>query len=146
MMRAILMIAGGCCVLLALAGAVLPVLPCTPFVLLAAACFARSSNRALRRLRRLPLLGTVLRDWEQHRGMRPAAKFAALCLALATPVITFTLNPQLSIPLGVSLLGGLVAVIVVCRLPTVRRAVSEDATADTAKIKSGRSNKLRMAA
>ncbi|WP_425616607.1 YbaN family protein [Anatilimnocola sp. NA78] len=145
MKRAILIATGWCCVLLALAGALLPVLPCTPFVLLAAACFAHSSPHAMRRLRRMPLLGNVLRDWELHRGMRPSAKFAALCLAISAPLITVTLNPQFSIPLIISTLGGLVAITVVFRLPTVR-AVSTTTELAAPKLKRSRRSKLARAA
>lgn len=120
MKRAMLTVCGWFCVALALAGAMLPVLPCTPFVLLAAACFTRSSPRAMSRLRRMPLLGRVLRDWEKHRGVRLSAKLTALALAVSAPLITFWLNPQLSVALCASIGGGLVAAIIIYRLPTVR--------------------------
>jgi uncharacterized membrane protein YbaN (DUF454 family) len=120
MKRAIFLICGWVCVAIALAGAMLPILPCTPFVLLAAACFARSSNKAMNRLRRMPVLGQALRDWHQHRGVRLPAKLTAIALAVSAPLITFWLNPQLSLAFAGSLLGGLVATVVVCRLPTVR--------------------------
>ncbi len=145
MKRWIYLIAGWLCVSLALAGAVLPLLPCTPFVLLAAACFARSSTQAMNRLRRWPVLGAVLRDWQRHRGMRPAAKFAALCLAIGAPVVTFTLYRQLSLPFYGSVVGGLVAMIVVCRLPTVRKR-SEIVPEMAPKDKNSKSEKLPLAA
>jgi hypothetical protein len=65
---------------LAYLGAVLPVLPTTPFLLLASACFARSSPRLHRWLRRTPYFGHLIRDWETHRGIRPGVKATAVLM------------------------------------------------------------------
>lgn len=71
------------CLLFAAAGAVLPVLPCTPWVLAASYCFARSSDWLHRRLRRTPYFGHILRDWDEHRGIRPWVKVTAIsCVTL----------------------------------------------------------------
>ena len=133
MKRALLIAVGWLSVALAVVGAVLPFVPCTPFVLLAAACFARSSPRAMRRLRRSPLLGPVLRDWQRYHGMRPAAKATAVAVAIAAPAITFAVQQQWSTPFFISLAGGLVAIAIVCYLPTIRPSAelpkSDEATA-----------------
>lgn len=65
-------------VVLAVLGAFLPLLPTTPFLLLASACFARSSVRAHNWLRTNPLFGTYLRDWEDGRGLPLRGKVAIL--------------------------------------------------------------------
>ena len=54
-------------VVLGAIGAVLPLLPTTPFVLVAAWCFARSSPRLHRWLLESRLFGPMLRDWEENR-------------------------------------------------------------------------------
>lgn len=120
MMRLLFIAVGWSSVALAIAGAVLPLVPCTPFVLLAAACFARSSPRMMRRLRRSPLLGPVLRDWQRYHGMRPLAKVAAVFVAVSAPALTYLLQPGFSVPLAISLAGGLVALGIVAWLPTIR--------------------------
>lgn len=71
--------AGVICVGLAYLGAVLPLMPTTPWVLLASYCFARSSRRLSRWLNRAPIFGRLLRDWHEHRGMRRSAKVLAVC-------------------------------------------------------------------
>ncbi len=54
---------------LGLLGVVLPGLPTTPFVLLAAACFAKASPRLHRWLTRHRFLGPMVRDWEAHHSL-----------------------------------------------------------------------------
>ena len=120
MVRTLWFSVGWLCMALAVAGAILPLLPCTPFALLSAVCFARSSPRALNRLRRSPFVGPVLRDWERYHGMRLRAKITAVVVAVVAPAITFAVNPQLSVPLVISLAGGLAAMGIVCWLPTIR--------------------------
>jgi len=74
-----LFVAGGAlCVGLAWLGAVLPGLPTTPWVLLASYCFGRSSPRLQRWLKRSPLFGRLLRDWDEHRGIRRPVKILAV--------------------------------------------------------------------
>ncbi|MCB1694739.1 MAG: YbaN family protein [Pseudomonadales bacterium] len=63
---------------LAVLGVVLPVLPSTPFVLLAAWFFARSSERWHRRLLDSELFGPMIRNWELDRCISRRTKAVAL--------------------------------------------------------------------
>jgi len=63
---------------LAMVGAVLPLLPTTPFLLLATSCFLRSSPRCNDLLFRSPVFGPLLRDWHHCKVVRPKAKAAAI--------------------------------------------------------------------
>jgi uncharacterized membrane protein YbaN (DUF454 family) len=146
MVRAILYLAGWISVALAIAGAFLPLLPSTPFALLAAACFARSSPRAMQRLRSSPLLGPVLRDWEQHRGIRLSAKLTAGCLTVSAPLLTYVLRPGFSLPLCISLAGACVALILICRLKTVRPVASVVPAPHTRRNKQPAQDKVPLAA
>jgi len=61
-----------------LLGIVLPLLPTTPFLLLAAFCFQRSSERVHRWLLQQPTLGPIIRDWNQHQVIRPRVKWISI--------------------------------------------------------------------
>ena len=65
---------------LALIGVVVPLLPTTPFLLLAAACFVRSSDSLYSWLISNRLFGSFIRDYREQRGMSARAKLAALAL------------------------------------------------------------------
>lgn len=67
-------------VVLAVLGIFLPLLPTTPFLLLASACFARGSERLHGWLLANKLFGTTLRDFEQGKGIPLKAKITALVL------------------------------------------------------------------
>ena len=64
--KALLTLAGGIALGLGLLGVVLPGLPTTPFVLLAAACFAKASPRLHQRIVANPLLQDVNKGWLHH--------------------------------------------------------------------------------
>ena len=63
-----------------LIGVVVPLLPTTPFLLLAAACFVRSSDTLYDRLTTNRLLGGFIRDYREQRGVTARAKMTALVL------------------------------------------------------------------
>ena len=83
-MRRWLCFAGGVAAVgLGIAGLVLPVLPTTPFLLLAAFLFARSSKAHYDRLLAHRVLGPYVRDFAERRGLRRRAKARALVLLWA---------------------------------------------------------------
>jgi uncharacterized membrane protein YbaN (DUF454 family) len=73
---------------LGLIGVVVPLLPTTPFLLLAAACFVRSSDTLYGRLISNRLVGGFIRDYREQRGVSARAKITAL--ALLWGVISYT--------------------------------------------------------
>jgi uncharacterized protein len=79
-----LTIIGLIAVVLAILGVFLPLLPTTPFLLLASACFARGSERLHGWLLNNKLFGTAIRDFEQGKGMPRKAKIMAVTLLWAS--------------------------------------------------------------
>ena len=83
-MRLVWTLAGLVAVGLGILGAFLPLLPTVPFMLLAAYCFARGSERLHRWLVNHPRFGPAIRDWQAHGAISRKAKIAAgVAIALA---------------------------------------------------------------
>jgi uncharacterized membrane protein YbaN (DUF454 family) len=83
LLRFLLIIAGSISVGLGVLGIVLPVLPTTPFLLLAAWCYARSSTRFYVWLMTHRLWGKYLRDYTSGKGVPARIKVSALTLLWA---------------------------------------------------------------
>lgn len=71
-------IVGVIAVVLGFVGIFLPLLPTTPFLLLASACFLRGSTRMHRWLHANPTFGKLIRDFENERAISRRAKIVAL--------------------------------------------------------------------
>ena len=90
--RVLWLLAGGVSLLLGIAGIFLPLLPTTPFVLLAAACFSRGSTRCEAWLLEHPRFGPMVRDWREHRAVPLRAKQIALVMmTIGSLMAAFTL-------------------------------------------------------
>jgi uncharacterized membrane protein YbaN (DUF454 family) len=114
---------GFCFTFLAILGVALPVLPTTPFVLLASFFFIRSSPALNERLLRSRLFGAMLRDWQKHRGVRIRVKVFVVVLIPLMVTASIVLG-QLSLWLAILVVFlGLIGVLVVLRLPVVRDGI-----------------------
>lgn len=105
-MRGLLMAAGWVCVVLGLAGVFLPLLPTTPFLILAAACFARSSPRFHAWLLANRTFGPLIHQWEKSRTIPRRTKLIAIAMMAVTlgASIVFFVKP-LALKLGLVVFG-----------------------------------------
>lgn len=92
-LRSLLYVAGGWLFVgLAVVGAVLPLVPSTPFLLLASWCFYRGSPRIHAWLHRSRHFGPMLDDWEHYHGVRRTTKRRAVLTILAVVATSLLLN------------------------------------------------------
>lgn len=76
--RLVLIALGFIFVGLGILGAFLPLLPTTPFLLLAAACFARSSKKFYNWLLNHKVFGTYIKNYREHRAITLRGKIISL--------------------------------------------------------------------
>ncbi len=73
---------------LGLLGIVLPVLPTTPFLLLTAALYARSSDKLYAWLMNHPRLGAYIKDFREHRSLPLHVKVVSIAMLWATILLS----------------------------------------------------------
>ena len=122
-------IAGTICVMLGAIGIVLPILPTTPFLLAAAACYYKSSERMHRWLLNNKWFGEYIRNYTDGKGLTRKTKIIALTVLWITIILStiFMLNrilpAQLVLPLQLVMIAVAVAVSIhIQRLPTFKKA------------------------
>lgn len=79
---------------LGLLGVFLPVLPTTPFLIVAVGCFARSSPRLRQAILDHPRLGPPVQTWFEHKAISRRAKRLATIMILITGSITLYFLPS----------------------------------------------------
>ena len=114
--RGVWLALGLVCVGLGFIGAFVPLMPTTVFLIMAAACFARSSPRLETWLLDHPRFGPTLRAWRRDRAIPRAAKIMA-CLGMAASLSLFWwgAHPHWPLLLAVATILGLCAAYVVSR-------------------------------
>lgn len=115
--RFVLISAGSLCVGLGILGVFLPVLPTTPFLLLAAACYARSSPRFYRCLLENRFCGPLIEEWRAHRAIPYRTKLSAIGLMAATLGVSILMVHPLWLRSLLGLLGVCLALFIY-RIPS----------------------------
>ena len=108
MRRHLYLIAGFLCLGLAVIGAILPVMPTTVFVIMAAFCFARSSPALERRLLEHPRFGPHIARWREKGAVSRSGKVAASVAFAISIALTLALTamPWPLIPIGAAVVIG----------------------------------------
>ena len=127
--QALLIAAGTLCVVLAVFGIVLPVLPTTPFLLLAAICYERSSPRFHNWLLTNRWFGSYIKNYREGRGIPLQQKvitLGILWITIVFGVVFMELNWWASLLLFAVAVG---VTIHVARIKTMKQAEAvEDTT------------------
>ena len=119
--RMALVLVGSGFVALGVAGIFLPVLPTTPFLLLAAACYARASRRFYNWLLNNRWFGPTILEWQRHRSIRYRTKLIAIgmmAVSLTTSIVFFVKDARLQIALA---LLGIALAVYMYRIPSRER-------------------------
>jgi len=91
-MRAVWLAVGLVATACGIAGVVLPLVPTTPFLLVAAYAFARSSPRLHDWLVTHPRLGPFITDWREHGAIGRGTKVTAVVVMAGTLAISLVMN------------------------------------------------------
>lgn len=107
--RALYLLVAVLALALGIIGIVVPGLPTTPFVLLAAWAAARSSRRLHAWLRGHRIFGPMIRDWEARRAVSRRAKWSATIAMSLCALIFFLTAPRMYMAAIGTLIMGMVA-------------------------------------
>jgi uncharacterized membrane protein YbaN (DUF454 family) len=120
-MRIIYFSLGWVMVALGVIGLILPMMPGTVFLIIAAWCFARSSPRFEAWLLNHPTLGKPLRDWRASGAIPRSAK-AFACAGMTMGFLVFCYSVEPSLPLAACVAAGFLA----CAAYVVSRPATVD--------------------
>lgn len=114
--NSILLVLAWLSLLAGVVGIFLPILPTTPFVLLSAYLFSKSSKKCHRWLVEHEKLGPLITDWEKDGVIRTKSKVLAISLITVMFTISiFILETSLIIKSSLALIGLLVSVFIATR-------------------------------
>ena len=116
--KALLLFVGWLSVVLGVIGIFLPIMPTTPFLLLAAACFMRTSPKFYNWLVGHPKLGKYLLYYLEGKGIPLKAKIYSIALMAISMSVTTYFVPIIEVKILLPLVGVLVALYIV-RQPTL---------------------------
>ncbi|PIB26574.1 hypothetical protein BFP76_11800 [Amylibacter kogurei] len=89
--------AGFVMVALGAIGAILPLLPTTVFMIMAAFCFAKGSDRAHAWLMNHKIFGQAIKDWQRNGAIAPKSKRIATLSIIAVFLVSVLMNVNLPI-------------------------------------------------
>lgn len=118
LLKGLLVIVGTVSVALGILGILLPILPTTPFLLLAAICYSHSSERFYVWLLSNRYFGHYIRDWREKRGLSLPVKLWILFVLMTTMSISIVFFIQIQ---ALKILTSITAIFItayIYKLPT----------------------------
>lgn len=106
----LLLIIGTISLVLGTIGIFIPLLPTTPFILLASFCYIRSSNRLYDWLINHKIFGKYIYDYLVHKSVKKSAKITAVSLIWFSLFFSFYIIKNLYINLILLIIGLLVSI------------------------------------
>jgi uncharacterized membrane protein YbaN (DUF454 family) len=119
--RVLLMVAGTVSLAFAVIGLVFPLIPTTPFLLLTAACYCRSSERLYNWLMNNKWFGEYIRNYREGKGIPLKTKIFALTFLWVTIGISALFLVPIFIVQIILLVIAIAVSIHILRLPTYRK-------------------------
>lgn len=111
--RAFYMLGGTASLALGIIGLFVPGIPTTPFVLLSAALYAKSSEKLYNWLLRNKILGPRIKNYQRHKGLTLKAKYRIIALMIIMVMISSFLIVKVMVIRIIILSAGLIGAIVV---------------------------------
>lgn len=126
MKRYLLIISGSLSILLGMIGIVLPILPTTPFLILAAFCFLRSSGRLYNWLIGHKVFGRYIYNYMTYRAVMKRTKIVAMVLLWASLLISILVVDNLHIRLLLLVVGLAVSIHIATLKTLIQMKHSDD--------------------
>jgi hypothetical protein len=107
-LKKILVLSGTICIILGIIGIFVPLLPTTPFLLLAAACYARGSKKFYYWLINNKWLGEYIKSYQEGKGIPLIIKLSIITLlwiSIFFSIIIFVSNPLIKFILIIIAIG-----------------------------------------
>ena len=125
--KALLLTAGTICLSLGAIGIFVPLLPATPFLLVAAACYMRSSERMYNWLLNNRWFGTYIKNYREGKGIPLKTKIIAISFLWAAILYsTIMVVDEVLVAQLVLLIIACVVSIHLVRIPTFKRTCKVD--------------------
>jgi hypothetical protein len=115
--RILYYIAGTISLALGIIGMVFPILPTTPFLLLSAACYVRSSEKAYNWLIHNKIFGKIIRDYREGKGLPIKLKLITIILLWITILISIFFIAILWIQILLIIIATLVSIHIILIKP-----------------------------
>ncbi len=125
MKKILLVCCGSLTLALGVIGIFIPVLPTTPFLLLASFCYLKSSKRLYAWLMNHKVLGEYIDNYLTHKAIRKDAKIVTMILLWLSLGLTIILSASIHLKLALAVVGIGVSIHIL-KLKTIRKDSSQD--------------------